>query len=239
MPPSSRSIFLPTSGQVSEKRSPPLSLVKTTMVFFSSFDRFQGRQNPADALVHLADHGEVGRDRAAVEVVDLARCASTRPRRRASPRASAARCSAPTGGKALFLLSLDECNGRSVMQVGEVALAVHFLLALEQVVNAARVAVREVVHARRRASRRTPGSRSSAARNAAGSRGATCRPARWRSPRRAAARAASGARAAGPRRGSPRAAPLRIGSSAPPRSRCCQRPVISAKRVGEQTEELA
>jgi hypothetical protein len=32
---------------------------------------------------------------------------------------------------------------------------------------------------------------------------------------------------------------LEIGSSAPPRSRCCQRPVISAKRVGEQTEELA
>ena len=37
---------------------------------------------------------------------------------------------------------------------------------------------------------------------------------------------------------SPRAV-LRIGSSAPPRSRCCQRPVISATRVGEQTEELA
>ena len=40
MPPSSRSIFLPTSGQVSEKRSPPLSLVKTTSVFFSSFSFF-------------------------------------------------------------------------------------------------------------------------------------------------------------------------------------------------------
>jgi hypothetical protein len=32
MPPSVRSILPPTSGQLSEKRSPPLSLVKTTSV---------------------------------------------------------------------------------------------------------------------------------------------------------------------------------------------------------------
>ncbi len=32
MPPSVRSILPPTSGQLSEKRSPPLSLVKTTRV---------------------------------------------------------------------------------------------------------------------------------------------------------------------------------------------------------------
>ena len=31
-PPSSRSVFLPVKGQVSEKRSPPLSLVKITIV---------------------------------------------------------------------------------------------------------------------------------------------------------------------------------------------------------------
>ena len=36
MPPSVRSIFPPTSGQLSEKRSPPLSLVKTTSVSSSS-----------------------------------------------------------------------------------------------------------------------------------------------------------------------------------------------------------
>jgi len=32
MPPSSSSVFWPVKGQVLEKRSPPLSLVKTTMV---------------------------------------------------------------------------------------------------------------------------------------------------------------------------------------------------------------
>ena len=32
-PPSSSSVFLPVNGQVSAKRSPPLSLVKMTMVF--------------------------------------------------------------------------------------------------------------------------------------------------------------------------------------------------------------
>ena len=35
MPPSVRSILPPTSGQLSEKRSPPLSLVKTTSVLSS------------------------------------------------------------------------------------------------------------------------------------------------------------------------------------------------------------
>ncbi|EWS62299.1 hypothetical protein Y695_04474 [Hydrogenophaga sp. T4] len=35
MPPSVRSILPPTSGQLSEKRSPPLSLVKTISVFSS------------------------------------------------------------------------------------------------------------------------------------------------------------------------------------------------------------
>ena len=33
MPPSSSSVFLPENGHVSEKRSPPLSLVKMTIVF--------------------------------------------------------------------------------------------------------------------------------------------------------------------------------------------------------------
>jgi len=32
-PPSSNSVFLPVNGQVSANRSPPLSLVKITMVF--------------------------------------------------------------------------------------------------------------------------------------------------------------------------------------------------------------
>jgi hypothetical protein len=32
-PPSSSSVFMPVNGQILEKRSPPLSLVKTTMVF--------------------------------------------------------------------------------------------------------------------------------------------------------------------------------------------------------------
>jgi hypothetical protein len=46
MPPSVRSILPPTSGQLSEKRSPPLSLVKTTSVSsatpaVSSADRIQ------------------------------------------------------------------------------------------------------------------------------------------------------------------------------------------------------
>ncbi|MNR60686.1 hypothetical protein D3C85_1822320 [compost metagenome] len=36
MPPSSSSVFCPLNGQVFENRSPPLSLVKTTMVFSAS-----------------------------------------------------------------------------------------------------------------------------------------------------------------------------------------------------------
>jgi hypothetical protein len=33
-PPSSKSVFLPVNGQMSAKRSPPLSLVKMTIVFW-------------------------------------------------------------------------------------------------------------------------------------------------------------------------------------------------------------
>jgi hypothetical protein len=41
-----------------------------------------------------------------------------------------------------------------------------------------------------------------------------------------------------PSTGLPRAERLLIGSSAAPRRRYCQRPVASAKRVGEHTGEL-
>jgi hypothetical protein len=67
MPPSVRSILPPTSGQLSEKRSPPLSLVKTTRVLSSS-PLAQRLHHPADAFVHVVDHAAVGVDVAAVQV---------------------------------------------------------------------------------------------------------------------------------------------------------------------------
>jgi hypothetical protein len=67
MPPSVRSILPPTSGQLSEKRSPPLSLVKTTSVSRPAPAR-AARPSPADAFVHVVDHAAVGVDVAAVQV---------------------------------------------------------------------------------------------------------------------------------------------------------------------------
>jgi hypothetical protein len=68
MPPSVRSILPPTSGQLSLKRSPPLSLVKTTSVSRSRPCRAQRVHHPADAFVHVVDHAAVGVDVAAVQV---------------------------------------------------------------------------------------------------------------------------------------------------------------------------
>ena len=53
MPPSIRSIFCPTNGQLSEKRSPPLSLVKTTRVSSARPVGVSACEDPADALVHV------------------------------------------------------------------------------------------------------------------------------------------------------------------------------------------
>jgi hypothetical protein len=68
MPPSVRSILPPTSGQLSLKRSPPLSLVKTTSVSRSTPLRAQRGHQAADAFVHVVDHAAVGVDVAAVQV---------------------------------------------------------------------------------------------------------------------------------------------------------------------------
>ena len=56
MPPSSSSVFLPVNGQVSEKRSPPLSLVKMTMVLSAMPFASQRFQHAADLQVHGLDH---------------------------------------------------------------------------------------------------------------------------------------------------------------------------------------
>jgi hypothetical protein len=68
MPPSVRSILPPTRGQLSEKRSPPLSLVKTIRVSRSSPPARSSVHQAADAFVHVVDHAAVGVDVAAVQV---------------------------------------------------------------------------------------------------------------------------------------------------------------------------
>ena len=62
IPPSSRSIFCPTNGQVSEKRSPPLSLVKTTRVSRAAPVSVEGVEDAPHALVDVGDHRAVGLD---------------------------------------------------------------------------------------------------------------------------------------------------------------------------------
>ena len=47
-PPSSNSVLMPVNGQVSENRSPPLSLVKMTMVLSASPFDVQRLQDAAD-----------------------------------------------------------------------------------------------------------------------------------------------------------------------------------------------
>jgi hypothetical protein len=58
----------PTSGQLSEKRSPPLSLVKTTSVSCATPAVSSAATDAADALVHVLDHAAVGVDVAAMEM---------------------------------------------------------------------------------------------------------------------------------------------------------------------------
>ena len=71
-----------------------------------------------------------------------------RLRPRAFPRASAARCSGPTGGRALAaFLPADEVHRAIGDEVGEIAGLVNLRLALAQVVDAGRIAVREIVDA--------------------------------------------------------------------------------------------
>ena len=91
-PPSSNSVFLPVNGQVSEKRSPPLSLVKMTIVLLGQAVGVERLQHAADLAVHRLDHALIGLLRAAVEVAQGRACAaaSTPPRRRVPPTASAA-----------------------------------------------------------------------------------------------------------------------------------------------------
>jgi hypothetical protein len=71
MPPSVRSILPPTSGQLSEKRSPPLSLVKTTRVLSANPWRRSAVHHLPDAFVHVVDHAAVGVDVAAVQVEEV------------------------------------------------------------------------------------------------------------------------------------------------------------------------
>ena len=92
-PPSSSSVFRPVKGHVSANRSPPLSLVKMTIVFSARPFAFSASKNAADLKIHFLDHALVSFLRAAVEI-DKISCAgadSTRLRRPALPTASAAR----------------------------------------------------------------------------------------------------------------------------------------------------
>ena len=71
-PPSSSSVFLPVKGQVSAKRSPPLSLVKMTIVSSRDALSSQRLQHAPDLRVHRLDHAAVGLLRAAVPVDQVA-----------------------------------------------------------------------------------------------------------------------------------------------------------------------
>ena len=55
-PPSSSSSFMPLNGHVLENRSPPLSLVKTTIVFAALPVVVQRLQDAADVRVHALHH---------------------------------------------------------------------------------------------------------------------------------------------------------------------------------------
>ena len=150
MPPSVRSILPPTSGQLSEKRSPPLSLVKTTSVSSPRPPVVERVEQAADAFVHLADHLLVDADRAAVLVADVgvdlgARAAVgaalPRPVRRRVVQAQQERLAI---GRALAHVG----DRMVAQQVGEVAaVAVELLAVLHQVVVAFAVEMAEVADA--------------------------------------------------------------------------------------------
>ena len=142
----------PTSGQLSLKRSPPLSLVKTTSVFVVDAARDQRLHDPADAFVHVADHAAIGVDVAAVQMEQVVLhlvgergvvARLPRPVRRGVVHAEEERRRVGRGD------ALDEVDGAARDEVGEIALLAMLGLALPQVVRAARVAMAEVVDAAR------------------------------------------------------------------------------------------
>jgi len=67
-PPSSNSVFFPVKGQVSAKRSPPLSLVKITIVFSVNPFACKRLQYMPNLLVHFFNHSLVCLLRTAVEI---------------------------------------------------------------------------------------------------------------------------------------------------------------------------
>ena len=67
-PPSRSSVFLPVKGHVSAKRSPPLSLVKITMVLSVDAIGMERLKDAADLAIQIFDHAPIGFVRAAVEV---------------------------------------------------------------------------------------------------------------------------------------------------------------------------
>ena len=70
-PPSSSSVFLPVNGHVSAKRSPPLSLVKMTIVLsVKPFASSASSTRPICASMFL-DHALIGLLRAAVVVAQV------------------------------------------------------------------------------------------------------------------------------------------------------------------------
>ena len=99
-------------------------------------------------LVHLADHGEVGHNRAAVEVVDLLDALRLRPIRAREP-GPVRRIVVDRQEERILVLASDELDRPLGDEVREVALPEHLGVVFVQVVVACGIAVSEVVHAAR------------------------------------------------------------------------------------------
>ena len=181
-PPSSSSVFLPVNGQVSAKRSPPLSLVKMTIVFSVSPLACERLQHAADLLVHRLDHPLIG----------CSGCRHPGEKGLRVPQRQALGFGLVTGGlpRPVRRVEVEAHQER----LAGFRVAVHHLdrAAAEQVGEIARLAEPERRHptgrpcrpdshassnpALRRGSRRNDRSRSSAGRTSAALPGAICRP---------------------------------------------------------------
>ena len=162
-PPSSKSVFLPVNGQVSAKRSPPLSLVKMTIVFSVEAVGVESLEHAADLRVHSLDHALIGLLRAAVEVAQARACHPFRfrfvagplpwPVRRIEVQADQERLA----GLRIRIYRVDRAGAELV---GEIADLMDLDVLVPQIMPLKRVDVREIVHGGRRGNRRSDHNRS-------------------------------------------------------------------------------
>ena len=148
-PPSSSSVFFPVNGQVSAKRSPPLSLVKMTMVLLVEAVVVERLQHAADLRVHGLDHAAIGLLRAAVVVGEARPCTRVRTRPR-SPGASQGQCGAlkwrlRKNGCAPSRSRRSRLTARSPNSVGQVADLMHRHVVVPEIVVGTAGRVRVVV----------------------------------------------------------------------------------------------